>query len=461
LTAAAGVREELARLLGEAAVPAQPDPAYLHDATEMQGVGGWADAVVLPDSVGAAAAAVAWCYERGVAIVPRGGGTGFSGGAVPQGGVVVALDRLNRVRRFEPELWRAEVDAGISTQRLRETARGGGLLFPPDPGAAEQSQLGGNIACNAGGPHAFKYGNTRAWITGVEAVVAGGEVVRFGGPLRKDVAGYDFTGLFCGSEGTLGLLTGAWVRLIPAPEAVIPLAVAYPSTETGCAAILRVLHSGLQPAALEFLDAGALAASRGAFPEPLPEAAAFLVLAEADGEAGAAARLRDDLLEALAPEALAGVAFDTPARVRDLWRWRGGVTYGVLARRGGKVSEDVAVSPDRMGEALAALAEIGARFDLPVCCWGHAGDGNLHGTFMIDLDSEAERARAAAAAEALMDAARALGGTVSAEHGLGLVKRSQFARHLGPAEVRMHLAVKAALDPRGLFNPGKKVWSPS
>lgn len=443
----------------------------------MQGLRGRADAVVLPESVEQAAAAVAWCYARGVAIVPRGGGTGFSGGAVPDGGVVVALDRLYRVRRLQPELWRMEVDAGITTARVREAARGHGLMFPPDPGAAEQSQLGGNIACNAGGPHAFKYGNTRAWVSGVEVVVAGGEVARFGGPLRKDVAGYDFTGLFHGSEGTLGLVTGAWVRLAPAPEAAIPVLAAYAGHDAGCVAILRVLASGLVPAALEFLDAGTLAASRGAFPEPLPEAAAFLVVAEADGTRAAASALAGELLEALAPGSLAAFALDgapeaglaaadgpvagsASARTAALWRWRSGVSYAVMAQRGGKVSEDVAVSPDRMPEAMAALAEIGARFDLPVCCWGHAGDGNLHGTFVIDPTSAAQRARAEAAAEAFMDAARRLGGTVSAEHGLGLVKRGQFARHFGAVEARMHLAVKAALDPQGLFNPGKKVWLP-
>ena len=161
-----------------------------------------------------------WCYEHDVAIIPRGGGTGFTGGAVPlDGGVVLSLERLRKTRHLDPEFWRAAVEAGVVTADLRRRARENGLFFPPDPGSAEQSQLGGNIATNAGGPHAFKYGVTGAWITGLEVVLAPGELVRIGGPLRKDVAGYDLKSLMIGSEGTLGVVTAAWVKLIPAPEA--------------------------------------------------------------------------------------------------------------------------------------------------------------------------------------------------------------------------------------------------
>ena len=165
---------------------------------------------------------LAWCYEHDVPLTPRGGGSGFAGGAVPvDGGVVLALDRLDRVRAFEPLLWRAHVEAGVRTKRVQQLARESGLLFPPDPGAPEQSQIGGNVATNAGGPHAFKYGVTGRWVTGLEAVVPPGEVIAVGGPIRKDVAGYDLKSLLIGSEGTLGIVTAAWLRLIPAPEAAL------------------------------------------------------------------------------------------------------------------------------------------------------------------------------------------------------------------------------------------------
>src|SRR5438270_10758032 len=183
----------------------------------MQGLRGHADAVVAPADVAGVQALVRWCYAHEVGIVPRGGGTGFAGGAVPFGGVVCSLERLDRVRSFEPELWRLHLDAGVTTARVHRLARESGLYYPPDPGAAEQSQIGGNIACNAGGPHAFKYGVTGAWVTGLEAVVAPGELLSVGGPLRKDVAGYDLRAALVGSEGTLGIVTAAWLRLVPAP----------------------------------------------------------------------------------------------------------------------------------------------------------------------------------------------------------------------------------------------------
>ncbi len=225
-----------------------------------------------------------WCYERDIAIVPRGGGTGFAGGSVPvDGGVVVDLQRMSRLLAFDPQLWRMHVEAGLRTSEVRRLARESGLLFPPDPGAAEQSQIGGNVATNAGGPHAFKYGVTGHWVTGLEAVVPPGEVIAVGGAIRKDVAGYDLKGLLVGSEGTLGIVTSVWLRLTPAPAARAPVIAVYRSAADGCEAILAVLANGVVPAALEYLDAGALDAARGAYPFELAGDARFMVLAEADG----------------------------------------------------------------------------------------------------------------------------------------------------------------------------------
>jgi len=188
-----------------------------------RGVRGTADAVVLPSTTEEVAALMRWCYEREVPLTARGGGTGLAGGAIPvQGGIVVGFERLNRIRQFDPLLWRIHVEAGVTTADVQRLARENGLRFPPDPGAAELSQIGGNLACNAGGPHAFKYGVTGQWVTGIEAVVPPGEVVRFGGPIRKDVAPYDVKSLLVGSEGTLGLITAAWLRLIPAPSSSCP-----------------------------------------------------------------------------------------------------------------------------------------------------------------------------------------------------------------------------------------------
>jgi glycolate oxidase subunit GlcD len=451
-------KSELVSLLGPGAVLAPPPASYLTDETELRGLVGHADAAVLPANAEEVARVVAWCYEHDVPIVPRGGGTGFAGGAVPlDGGVVLSLERLTRVRSFDPLLWRICVEAGVRTGEVHRLARENGLFFPPDPGASEQSQIGGNIATNAGGPHAFKYGVTGAWVTGLEAVVPPGEIVTVGGPIRKDVAGYDLAGLLIGSEGTLGIVTAAWLKLLPAPEAALPVAAFYGTTEAGCSAIERVLGSGLTVAALEYLDGATLALSGAAFPAPVPEGAAFLVLADADGSLPEARALRGELVEVLGEGSLGVHAPTDEAATADLWRWRHGVSIAVTARLGGKVSEDIAVPLDRLAEAVEETLEIGRRHGLQACSWGHAGDGNLHSTFLISPGDEAELERANLAAQDVFELAVRLGGTVSGEHGIGWVKRGQLARQWDPRAVELHAAIKRVFDPKGLLNPGKKL----
>src|SRR2546423_4152220 len=434
-----------------------PSAAYLTDQTEARGLRGRADAVALPRSSEEVAEVVAWCYAHGVPIVPRGGGTGYAGGAVPlDGGVVLALERLDRVRSFDPLLWRIEVEAGLRTAEVRRIAREGGLLFAPDPGAAEQSQIGGNIATNAGGPHAYKYGVTGKWVTGLEVVVAPGELVRFGGPLRKDVAGDDLKQLLIGSEGTLGVITAAWLRLMPAPEAAWPVIGFFDGVRGGAAAIERVVGSGLPAAALEYIDSETMRYAGATFPGEVPEGA-FAVLAEADGSHDEAARVRVDLLEVLGEDALALYAPEPTAEIALLCRGRDGLALVVDAQRGGKASEDIAVPLDRLGEAIEESLELGRRLGLPACSWGHAGDGNLHTTFLLAGDNEDELALAPRLSEELFELALRLGGTISGEHGIGFVKRNWLERQLGPRAFELHGAVKRAFDPRNLLNPGKKI----
>src|SRR3954454_16801290 len=222
-----------------------------------RGLQGTADAVVLPSTVEEVAAVMRWCYEHEVPLTARGGGTGLAGGAIPvEGGVAIGFERLQKVRADDALLWRMHMDAGVTTRDVQRLARESALLFPPDPGAAEISQIGGNIACNAGGPHAFKYGVTGHWVTGIEAVIPPGEIVTFGGAIRKDVAGYDLKSLLVGSEGTLGLVTAAWLRLVPAPELELPVIGLYRDAEAGVGAIERVLASGVVPGGVRELVAG-------------------------------------------------------------------------------------------------------------------------------------------------------------------------------------------------------------
>jgi glycolate oxidase subunit GlcD len=433
-----------------------PTSAYLSDMTEARGLRGRADAVALPRTAEEVAEVVAWCYERGVAIVPRGGGTGYAGGAVAlDGGVVLSLERLDRVRSFDPLLWRLAVEAGMRTAEVRRVAREGGLLFAPDPGAAEQSQIGGNIATNAGGPHAYKYGVTGAWVMGLEVVVAPGELVCFGGPVRKDVAGYDLKHLLVGSEGTLGVITSAWLRLTPAPEAAWPVVGFFDGVRAGASAIERVVGSGLPAAALEYLDSETMRYAGATFPGEVP-AGAFAVLAEADGSHDEARRIRTELLEVLGEDALALYAPETTQEIAALWRWRDGIALVVDVQRGGKASEDIAVPLEKLGEAIEASLEAGKRVGIPAASWGHAGDGNLHTTFLLAGDDERELALAPKLSEALFEIALRLGGTISGEHGVGFVKRNWLERQLGPRAFELHTAIKRAFDPQNLLNPGKK-----
>ncbi len=457
VSSSSAVEHELRALLGDDSVLPGTTRAYLTDATENRTVRGRADAVTLPRDAAEVAAVLAWCYEHDVPLIPRGGGSGLAGGAVPtDGGVVVSLERLSGPPRLEPERWRAFVPAGITTAGLQRRAREEGLLYAPDPGAPEQSQLGGNIATNAGGPHTFKYGVTGTWVTGLELVLAPGEVVSIGGPIRKDVAGYDLKSLIVGSEGTLGIVTAAWVKLLPAPESQLPVVAFFSDAQAGCEALTTVMASGLVPAALEYLDEVAVAKAGASFPGETPREPAFMLIAEADGSIAEAQHLRAELLEAFAPGALATHAPEGRGEIRELWRWRSGVSLAVIAARGGKVSEDIVVPLERLAEAIVATREIGARHGLPACSWGHAGDGNLHSTFMIDSGGPGRGGALSAGRPGSVHPrgrARRLG--------LGRARtRPGQARRAGPSVARAGAGVTRAdqgrVRPQGVAEPGEE-----
>ena len=453
------LNKELARILGEDSLrlgrAAEP---YTHDSTELQALFGVPDAVVVPSDAPSLRRLVEWCYSHDVPIVPRGGGTGFAGGAVAvNGGVVCSLERINRILQFDPSLWRIRVEAGVTTGRLQQLCLASGVYFPPDPGASEASHIGGNIACNAGGPHSFKYGVTGNWVTGLDAIIASGVEVSFGGAYRKDAAGYDFRSLLIGSEGTLGIITSAWLRLIPTPETEVTVIAAYPSIADGVRALLGVLGAGATPATLEYFDSGCIAAARANFPLSLPERTQFLVISQVDGSHQEVARVSDDVAEALGVGALTVLRETGLLAQRAVGRWRSGVSFAVSAGRGGKMSEDIVVPLDLLGDAIQATIDIGQTAGLQACSWGHGGDANLHATFMIDRTSPEEVSRAEVAATRLFEWTIQHGGTVSGEHGLGWIKRAQISKQFNAAEVELHRNIKAAFDPANLFNPGKKV----
>jgi FAD/FMN-containing dehydrogenase len=458
------MRSELSRIVGaEHVLEAPADSPYNRDAARRRGVEGRAEAVVLPGSATEVAAVVRWCYEHDVAIVPRGGGTGMMGGAVAtQGGVVCSLERLRRVRELEPALWRMLPEAGVSTRHVQRLARENGLFFGPDPGAAEQSQIGGNVATNAGGPHALKHGVTGAWVAGLEVVLAPGELVEIGGWVVKDVAGYDLKSLLVGSEGTLGVITAVRLRLLPAPEAAIAVIVFLRTRAEGCAALETVFAAGLRPSVLDFLDADTLAIAAGGYAGEgggahdgaVPDEAGFALIVEFDGSPAQALAERDDLLQALGDTA---VAVHDPADPGALWRWRDGINGVVTAARGAKVSEDVVFPLERLEEGLERFAEIAARHGLRSCAWGHGGEGNVHATVLVDPLAAAELDAAEAVGEELFTLVVALGGSVAGEHGVGWLKRGRLEGQWDGRALELHEQLKRVFDPKGLLNPGKKL----
>jgi FAD/FMN-containing dehydrogenase len=275
-------------------------------------------------------------------------------------------------------------------------------------------------------------------------------------PLGKDVAPYDLVSLLVGSEGTLGLVTAAWLRLIPAPELELPVVAFYRDAEDGVAAIERVLASGVVPAAIEYLDGVTLSYAGDAYPFGLPADAGFMVVTEADGAAAEARRGAGELREAHAEDAVAVHAPGEAAEVAELWRWRGGVAFAILAQRGGAFSEDVTVPLDRLRDVAHGTLAIGERHGVPALSFGHAGDGNIHSTFLFSPDDPDEEQRADAACHDLFALARSLGGSVSGEHGIGWLKRGQLQHQLGPTGYDLHARVKQLFDPKGLLNPGKR-----
>jgi glycolate oxidase subunit GlcD len=469
------MRKELSRLVGgEYVLDAPARSPYNRDSSNRRGIDGHADAVVLPGSAEEVAAVVAWCYEHDMPVVARGGGTGLTGGAVAvDGGVVCSLERLRRVRELEPGLWRIFPEAGVSTYDVQRLARENGLMFAPDPGAGEQSQIGGNVATNAGGPHALKYGVTGAWVAGLEAVLAPGELVGIGGWAAKDVAGYDIKSLLVGSEGTLGVITAVRLRLLPAPEAAIALVVFLATRAEGCAAICAVIADGLRPSVLDFIDGETLQIRAGASGGVgagvavgadgedasvdqilVPPDAGFALIVELDGSRAEARAQRDQLLELLGDGAL---AVHQPADARALWRWRDGANLAVTAARGGKVSEDVVFPLERLQEGLERFEQIASAHGLRSCAWGHGGDGNVHATVLVEPSSEAELDAAEAVGDQLFGLVVELEGSIAGEHGVGWLKRGRLESQWDDRALELHEQIKHVFDPKGLLNPGKKL----
>ncbi|BBA95489.1 putative oxidoreductase [Actinacidiphila reveromycinica] len=432
-----------------------PDLVETHRHDRAPGLGaGHPLAVVRPRTTGQVAAVVRLAVEHGVPIVPRGAGSGLSGGSnAVEGALSVVLDRMDAIVEIDPVDGVAVVQPGVLNGRLRAAAREHGLWYAPDPASSEFCSIGGNVATNAGGLCCVKYGVTRDCVLALEVVLPDGSVTRLGHRSIKGVAGYDLTGLFVGSEGTLGLITEATVRLLPLPAPARTVVGVLPSLEAASAAVGTIV-TAMRPSLLELLDRTTMRVVEEYRPLGLDTGAAALLIGQTD-QPGEAGREEAVLLERAMREAGATevVSSSDPAESELLLAARR-LAYPAYERLGRLFLEDVAVPRGRLGELIARVEALSAD-GLTIGTFGHAGDGNLHPTVVARAGDEGALAAASAAFEAIMDAALELGGTVTGEHGVGLLKRGGLARELDAANRRLQRDIKRALDPRGLFNPGK------
>jgi glycolate oxidase len=407
---------------------------------------------------------VAACASRNVPIVPRGAGTGLSGGAnAVDGAMILDLSRMDRIVEVDAENMTATVQPGVINNDLKAAVAEHGLWYPPDPASAPWSTIGGNVATNAGGLCCLKYGVTRDYVLGLEAVVGGpagayGTVVRLGRRTTKGVSGYDLAGLFTGSEGTFGVLTEVTLRLRPArreyPRTVVG---AFPTVVAAGEAVAAITRAGLLPAALELLDRTCLRAVEEWKHLGLEADAAALLLAQLDMPGAAGDEEATAVAEVFrAAGALWAEQSTDEVEAEALFSARR-LAYPALERLGPVLTEDVCVPRSRVPQMLVSIEEIARRHGTTIATIAHAGDGNLHPMILAPAGDENARRAAQAAFEEMLSAAIAMGGTVTGEHGVGLLKRAGMQRELSPEVLAMQVAVKQTLDPLNLFNPGKVV----
>ncbi len=418
-----------------------------------------ADLVVLPGSAEEIAAIVRLCNEHRVPLTPRGGGTGYTGGAVPVcGGVVLSLERLNRILRIDEDSLFAVVEPNVITADFQDAVEYVGLFYPPDPASLKESVIGGNVAENAGGPRAFKYGVTTHWVLGLEAVLPTGEVVRTGGKTVKNVVGYDLTHLLVGSEGTLAIITKITLRLIPKPPVQATLRATFPSVTHAIAAVTGLIRRRVIPAALELVDGDCLeAVARYLNVTSLaPSGTAALLLVEVDGLSelvcGEAARVEEACRDAGATEILR--AKDEAER-QELWRVRRELSPSLKTLSPLKFNHDIVVPKGRVPELFQLVDRLRRESGLRIPCFGHVGDGNIHVNVIVDPDSAEEQERGHRAERALFEGVVALEGSISGEHGIGFAKAKYLGIELSPDEIALMKRIKNAFDPNGILNPGK------
>lgn len=429
--------------------------AYSYDSTPQYQA--MPDAAISPRNTEEISAIVKLCNEYKIPIVPRGSGTNLCAGTTPlEGGIVLLFRHMNDIIEIDKDNLTMTVQPGVYTQQVFKAAEAVGLFYPPDPGSMHISQIGGNISENSGGLRGLKYGVTRDYVLGLEIVLPNGEVIRTGGKLAKDVAGYDLTRLYVGAEGTLGIITSAILKLVPQPETKKTMLALYHDLESAAETVSAIIANRIIPATLEFLDQATVKVVEDFAQIGLPLDAKAILLIEQDGPEEVVGRDIEKIKELCRENGAFDVSVaETDEEADALTSARRSALSALSRLKPTTILEDATVPRSEIAKMVTAINEIAEKYDIMICTFGHAGDGNLHPTCLTDVRNKDEIARIEDALEEIFEKAVDLGGTITGEHGVGVMKLPYLHLKVGEAGIEAMRSIKKALDPNYIMNPGK------
>jgi len=430
--------------------------AYSYDATRTYYE---PDAVVFPKDEEDISQILKYCNEKGIIVVPRGAGSGFTGGALPvNGGIMLALNKhMNKIIEIDQENMIAVVQPGVINKELQKAAEAKGLFYPPDPASEEYSTIGGNVSENAGGMRAAKYGITKDFVMALRAVLPNGDIIQAGKKTIKDVAGYNIAGILIASEGTLGVITQITLKLLPKPRFQKSYMGIFADVNSAMNAVFKSLANGANPVAMEFLDSLVVKAVKQKLGIALPEDAGALLIGDVDGNVEEEVEFQLNTLEQSFKEngALEFTIASNSEQREQIWQARRGASPSITIYGSKKLNEDISVPRSMLPTALEKIYEIGNKYNLVVPCFGHAGDGNIHVNVMVDGSNEQELHNGHLAIEEIFKSVVKMGGTLSGEHGIGLSKAEFMDIAFSEAELNLFKTIKKAFDPNNILNPGK------
>ncbi len=427
---------------------------YSYDATQLKFL---PDVVVHPLTAEEISLMMKMANAEKIPVFPRGAGSGFTGGSLPvTGGIVLATERMNRIIEIDSENLVATVEPGVVTGQFQQAVEKLGLFYPPDPASLKFSTLGGNVAECAGGPRCVKYGVTKDFIIGLQIVTPQGDIITTGGPTMKGVVGYDLTKLICGSEGTLGIITRIIIKLLPLPEAKQTMLVMFDSIDGAAQSVSAIIGNKIIPATLEFMDGRTIDCVRQATDFQVPEAARALLIIEVDGDREFLEKQVQKITDIIQPLGVVETRVATTAAESEaLWQIRRSVSASLRKVNPDKFNEDICVPRSKVPEMIRKVDAISEKYGIPIVNFGHAGDGNIHVNVMIDKKVPGEAEKAEKAIEEVFKGALALGGTMSGEHGVGIAKAPYIPLEITEKASDYMKAIKKALDPNNILNPGK------